>query len=354
MQSERERIGFTCAYTPLQLIDAAGFAPVRLLPLTDAPDQAGSILHENMCPVVKRIIDRALFGDLPDISGLVVMNSCETMRRLADAWKKVRPDDRVVLVDLPVAPGSAAVEHFSAELVRLAGMLSDWAGRPVTPDALAKSIGEYNKLAALLGKLEDMVVRGALPGGRRALQDFFNRSVSLPVDELLVEIDMVVRAEGSLKENPAGVPVYLFGNMLADPQAVEVFEKCGCLVVGDDLCSGSRQVCPIETSAGGDPFHQLAVGLLGRPACARTISGLPGAIAGQVLDGVRRTKARGVIAHVMKFCDPYLARIPGIREKLREEGVPLLVLEGDCTLRSLGQQRTRIEAFAETLQGGGS
>lgn len=354
MPPERERIGFTCAYTPLPLIDAAGFSPVRLLPLTDAPDQAGSILHENLCPFVKRIIDRALFGDLPEISGLVVMNSCETMRRLGDAWRKIRPKDRVVLVDLPVATSAAGVEHFASELVRLAGILSGWAGRPVTPDAVSKSIAEYNRLAALLGKLEGMAIRGALPGGRRALQDIFNRSVSLPVDELLVEYDMVVRAEGSLKENPSGVPVYLFGNMLADPQAVEVFEKCGCRLVGDDLCTGSRQLWPIEASSGGDPFHQLAVGLLGRPTCARTLAGLPGHLAGQVLDGVRRTRARGVIAHVMKFCDPYLARLPAVREKLRGEGVPLLVLEGDCTLRSLGQQRTRIEAFAETLQGGGS
>jgi len=354
MSPERERIGFTCAYTPLALIDAAGFSPVRILPITDAPDQAGSVLHENLCPFVKKIIDRALFGDLPAISGLVVMNSCETMRRLADGWKKVRPDDRVVLVDLPVAPNSAAVDHFSGELVRLAGILADWAGQPVSPDAVQKSMLEYNKLAMLLRKLEGLAARGALPGGRRALQDIFNRSVSLPVDELLVEIDMVVRAGESGAASPEGVPVYLFGNMLPDPQAVELFEKYGCRVVGDDLCSGSRQMGPIELEAGRDPFHQLAVGLLSRPACARTMAGRPGQIAGQVLDGVQKTGARGVIAHVMKFCDPYLARLPAIREKLREAGVPMLVLEGDCTQRSLGQQRTRIEAFAETLQGGGS
>jgi benzoyl-CoA reductase/2-hydroxyglutaryl-CoA dehydratase subunit BcrC/BadD/HgdB len=38
-----------------------------------------------------------------------------------------------------------------------------------------------------------------------------------------------------------------------------------------------------------------------------------------------------------------------VREALREAGLPLLVLEGDCSLRSLGQQRTRIEAFVEML-----
>ncbi len=354
MPTERERIGFTCAYTPLALLDAAGFAPVRLLPLTDAPDQAGSVLHENLCPFVKKIIDRVLFGDIPAISGLVVMNSCETMRRLADAWKKVRPDGRLVLVDLPVASSPAAEEHFAGDLVRLAGILSDWAGRPVTPEAVRKSMGDYHRLAMLLGELEGLAAGGALAGGRRVLQEVFNRSVSLPVDDLMVEIDMVVRAGGSGAAGPTGVPVYLFGNMLADPRALEVFEKCGCRVVGDDLCTGSRQLWPIEAQAGRDPFQQLAGGLLARPACARTLSGRPGAVAGQVLGGVRRTGARGVIAHVMKFCDPYLARMPAVREELRRAGVPLLVLEGDCTLRSLGQQRTRIEAFAETLQGGAS
>jgi len=55
--------------------------------------------------------------------------------------------------------------------------------------------------------------------------------------------------------------------------------------------------------------------------------------------------------HVVKFCDPYLMRLPGLRDALEATGLPLLVLEGDCTLRSLGQHRTRIEAFSEMLGG---
>jgi benzoyl-CoA reductase/2-hydroxyglutaryl-CoA dehydratase subunit BcrC/BadD/HgdB len=71
-----------------------------------------------------------------------------------------------------------------------------------------------------------------------------------------------------------------------------------------------------------------------------------------VVLGAKASGARGVIAHVVKFCDPYLVRMPAFREALREAGLPILVLEGDCTLRSLGQHRTRIEAFVEMLGGG--
>jgi benzoyl-CoA reductase/2-hydroxyglutaryl-CoA dehydratase subunit BcrC/BadD/HgdB len=76
----------------------------------------------------------------------------------------------------------------------------------------------------------------------------------------------------------------------------------------------------------------------------------PGRLAELVVAAARASGARGVIGHVLKFCDPYLARLPAVREALREARLPLLVLEGDCSLRSLGQQRTRIEAFVEMLE----
>ncbi|MFC1819947.1 2-hydroxyacyl-CoA dehydratase [Thermodesulfobacteriota bacterium] len=73
-------VGFSCAYTPLPLIHAAGFIPYRILPMGDQPDQAGSIMHDNLCPHVKRILDRAMAKDLPELSGIVFMDSCESMR----------------------------------------------------------------------------------------------------------------------------------------------------------------------------------------------------------------------------------------------------------------------------------
>ncbi|MFC1819948.1 2-hydroxyacyl-CoA dehydratase [Thermodesulfobacteriota bacterium] len=67
------------------------------------------------------------------------------------------------------------------------------------------------------------------------------------------------------------------------------------------------------------------------------------------MESVQKMGAKGVIAHIMKFCDPYLTRIPLVLDALKEKNIPYLILEGDCTLRSFGQHRTRIEAFAEML-----
>jgi benzoyl-CoA reductase/2-hydroxyglutaryl-CoA dehydratase subunit BcrC/BadD/HgdB len=101
----------------------------------------------------------------------------------------------------------------------------------------------------------------------------------------------------------------------------------------------------------GDPWQFLAQELLAHPPCARTFDPTrPGRIAEDVLQRAQACNARGVIGYVMKFCDPYLARLPMVRTALREAGLPVLTLEGDCTLRSIGQQRTRIEAFVEMLR----
>jgi benzoyl-CoA reductase/2-hydroxyglutaryl-CoA dehydratase subunit BcrC/BadD/HgdB len=137
---------------------------------------------------------------------------------------------------------------------------------------------------------------------------------------------------------------------MPDPEAMALFEESGCVIVGTDTCTGARLHVPYDYSGTQNPYEQLARSLLSRPPCARSILPQePLALARLVLESAQRAGARGVVAHVMKFCDPYLARIPIVFKTLREAKMPTLLLEGDCTLRSFGQYRTRIEAFREML-----
>ena len=109
-------MGYACAYTPLALINAAGYTPYRILPMSECPDQAGQLLHDNLCPHVKRILDRAISKDLPDLAGAVFINSCDAMRRVCDAWRHVRPDDHIILLDLPAVSDDAAVAFLPESL----------------------------------------------------------------------------------------------------------------------------------------------------------------------------------------------------------------------------------------------
>jgi benzoyl-CoA reductase/2-hydroxyglutaryl-CoA dehydratase subunit BcrC/BadD/HgdB len=318
--------------------------------MTEAPDRTGGILHDNLCPHVKRILDRALDGDLPKLAGMVFMNSCDAMRRLDDAWRTLPGGAPSVLIDLPVAADEPAVAFFAGELKRLAGTLEAWGGAPLTPAQIRRGIEEYNALSKLLTALADRVKKGTLKDGPARQQEAFNRAATSPLAETAAFVRELL-TEPAAGRDPDSVPFYLFGNVLPDPEAFRFFADCGARIAASDLCSGTRLFQPVAIGAGEDPCLPLSRAILGQKPCARTFDpARPVRIAEDILDDARKAGARGVICHTVKFCDPYLARLAAVRMKLQEEGIPFLILEGDCTLRSIGQQRTRIEAFVEMLR----
>ena len=344
-------IGFACSYTPLPLIAAAGFIPYRIFPASDTSDQAGSFLHDNICPHVKKVLDRALSAKIPQIAGMVFINSCDAMRRLSDAWLIVRPEDRVAVIDLPTTKSESSVNFLEHELSCLADTLAKWSGQPITFDKIKNSILLYRDLFQALSDLDRRAYRGTFQSGRSALQSIYNQSVTLPPEEILSQTRRLLAETETNVDQSDKVPIYLFGNVMHDPEAFALFDQCGVRILADDLCTGSRMHVNYNLAFHDDVLYQLAYDLMRRPACARTFdSENPGNIANEILINAKESGARGVIAHIIKFCDPYLARLTYIRETLRAADIPLLVLEGDCTLRSMGQFRTRIEAFVEMLR----
>jgi benzoyl-CoA reductase/2-hydroxyglutaryl-CoA dehydratase subunit BcrC/BadD/HgdB len=350
MSRKIEKIGYACAYTPLAIIDAAGYTPYRILPMSECPDQAGQLLHDNLCPHVKRILDRAIDKDLPELNGVVFMNSCDAMRRLADAWERMRPADNIILLDLPATADDAAVAYFAGELTRLTQSLAEWSGRNITDSDLETSIQQYNQLPPLFARLRERLRQGKLAGGSTRMQTLYNEAMTTHFEKSARSLKQALAESESTGPESDGIPVFLFGNVLPDPEAMTFFESCGARIIEDDLCTGSRLFAPMELGKNQDLLLQISRSLLTRPPCARTFDpGQPMKMAEDILARTRASGASGVIGQTIKFCDPYLDRLPAVRETLRQAGIPLLLLEGDCSLRSIEQQRTRIEAFIEML-----
>jgi benzoyl-CoA reductase/2-hydroxyglutaryl-CoA dehydratase subunit BcrC/BadD/HgdB len=346
----KSSLGYACAYTPLVLIDAAGYTPYRILPMSACPDQAGQLLHDNLCPHVKRILDRAISNDLPELCGAVFINSCDAMRRLRDAWGRVRPADKSILLDLPAIADDAAIAFFAGELTRLTETLAAWRGRNITRSDIEASIGRYNQLYHLFARLRERLHQGKLAGGSAKMQQLYNEAMTVPVEICILSLQQILAESESTSTESNRIPVFLFGNVLADPEALKLFESCGARIIDDDFCTGSRLFAPIEIAENSDLLLEISRGLLTRPPCARTFDpARPLKMAEDILRRARASGARGVIGQTIKFCDPYLDRLPAVRETLRAAGIPLLLLEGDCSLRSIEQQRTRIEAFIEML-----
>jgi benzoyl-CoA reductase/2-hydroxyglutaryl-CoA dehydratase subunit BcrC/BadD/HgdB len=65
------------------------------------------------------------------------------------------------------------------------------------------------------------------------------------------------------------------------------------------------------------------------------------------------SRADGVVLTTLKYCDSWLYDQPLLTEHLQGAGMGVLTLENDYEWSGLGQMRTRIEAFLETLRQGG-
>jgi benzoyl-CoA reductase/2-hydroxyglutaryl-CoA dehydratase subunit BcrC/BadD/HgdB len=341
-------IGFTCAYTPIPLIEAAGFRPFRILPMGDSEDRAGQWLHDNICPHVKRVLDRSLDGDLPsDMAGVIIMNSCDAMRRLADAWRRVKPDDPVICVDLPIQCDERSVSFFATQIKEVASWLGELTGSPLADSDILAATQRFNELSDHFSRLQKCMASGGLEGGANRLQSLYNKAATR---EVAASIDELAQIECGESSRQGGVPVFVFGNVMPDPEAISLFESCGARIVDEDMCTGSRLFKPVRLEESDDVFTALAKSYLSGDGCARTIDASdPGKAPRDLLERARLAGARGIIGHTVKFCDPYISRMPAIRGFMRAANMPFLLLEGDCTLRSIGQHRTRIEAFIEMI-----
>jgi benzoyl-CoA reductase/2-hydroxyglutaryl-CoA dehydratase subunit BcrC/BadD/HgdB len=347
-----KKIGFTCAYTPVPLIEAAGFSPFRIFPETKAPDQAGHLLHDNLCPHVKKVLDRALAEDLPDLEGMVFINSCDSMRRLADAWHEARPDDRIILLDLPSGINNLSLDFLSKEYERLAKTLFKWNNETFSLetglDTIQEKIATWNLLAVSVEKIEEKMSRDYFPGIASGLQQIINTAATDSTDKALAMAQKKIEPKEPAKAGRS--PVFVFGNLLFDPKVYDLFEEWNVHVTASDFCTTSRFITPVDTKTDSNIFRSLADSYLKQTPCARTIdTSEPGSIAQKIVKRAKESNAKGVIGFTLKFCDPYLARIPMIRQALQKESIPFLTLEGDCTMGSMGQQQTRIEAFTEML-----
>jgi benzoyl-CoA reductase/2-hydroxyglutaryl-CoA dehydratase subunit BcrC/BadD/HgdB len=343
-----KKIGFTCAYTPVPVIEAAGFSPFRIYPEGDSPDQAGHLLHDNLCPHVKRVLDKALANDLPDLEGMVFINSCDSMRRLSDAWQKARPDDKVMLLDLPSSTSASSITFLAKEYRRMGETLFQWNSKEFSKDRVKEKISAWNSLAESIHNIEKSMIEDFHPGSAARMQNIINSAAQNSVDKALsLALDF---DQSTTKAKTGLASIFIFGNLLFDPKVFDLFEEWNMHVSGNDFCTGSRFISAIDTQANDDIFKTIAISYLQKMPCARTMDTTqPMDIAQQIVEKAKTSKAQGVIGFTLKFCDPYLARIPMIREALQKEGIPFLMLEGDCTMGSIGQQQTRIEAFTEML-----
>ncbi len=158
--------------------------------------------------------------------------------------------------------------------------------------------------------------------------------------------DQLERMPGG-QAGPERKRLILTGGVCNQPDIYTVIDEAGGVVVGDDLCTGSRSFSGLIDEK-ADPMAAIAARYLERVVCPAKHRGLSER-AENLVRLAREKRAGGVIFFLLKFCDPHAFDYPYLREALEKAGIPSMAVEVEDRLPADGQLRTRFEAFIEMI-----
>lgn len=341
-------LGWFCTYTPIELIHAAGFLPVRIHGGTIRVEQAGSLVPNFICPYMRTSLERALRGEYRYLSGVIQGYTCDTPCGMMSIWEENVGPGLYHTVPLPYNSSQSAREFFRHSLNELAGKLNG-VGGTVNPDSLGHSLGLYSEIRKNLLRLHGLRRLGTSPLCTRDFYTVMEAGFSLPPEEYLGLLDRLIGSiENQEPGKVSGIPVLVTGSLVEQLWIFDLVEAAGGRVVADDLCNGFRYCEPADGS-GADPFERLIDRYIRRypcPARSTIQDRVP-----RVLELVKGSGARGVIFLLQKFCTPHLADYPALSAELKKAGLPVLLVEMDESGNIEGQIKTRFGAFFEMIGG---
>jgi bzd-type benzoyl-CoA reductase N subunit len=344
-------VGYFCSMLPEEMFMAAGLLPVRMRATGSTSPDSGDAYFTNInCSFVRHCFSVALEGGFDFLDGVVVINSCDQIRRIYDNWLRKVDTPFIEIVALPRKGGPDQVKWFTEEFRRLSDRLEDHFGVEITSDALHEAIAVTNETRRLQRELYELRKRDRPPVTGAETLAVMVAGTAMPkamYNDLLRELLEEVRdrqVEGRYRAR-----LMVTGGILDDPSWIAAVEEIGGLVVTDGTCFGGRLMSSGIDEEAGDPLAALAQYYLAdRPSCPRMIDT-------QVkrkdftVEMARAFGCDGIIGEKMMFCDMWQVEQFMLTMDLQEEEIPFLTLEREYVTSGTGQLKTRVQAFIESM-----
>ncbi len=342
-------IGWSCTYTPEELIYAANALPVMVFGDVESTKLADIYLPVNTCSFARSCFNAALKGDYNYLDGFAASGSCDNRDKTFDMWRYHVEIPYMHFINTPHTRSEKAHEFFYDELGRLKASLEKAFGDAISDAALKNAIQVYNTNRRLLKEVYDLRRKNPpLISGVEALEIVLSSMVTLKEEhnKLLSHLLTEVSNRSDLPES--GVRLLVSGSVMDNPQLLKIVETVGGSVVADDWCTGSRYFWDL-VDAGDDPLRAIA---------RRYLDKIPSSFMlnqqdrfAHAIDMAKRFDVEAAIIFVLKFCDTHIFDAPQLTEELKTMGLPVLYLEWEHSLSGLAQLKTRIEAFIEMVGG---
>lgn len=342
-------LGWSCAYTPEELLYAAKALPVMVFGNTTSTKLADIHLPINTCSFARSCFDSALKEDYTYLDGFITSSSCDNRDKIFDMWKYHVKIPYLHFINTPHSRSEAGYNFFYDEVLRFKKSLEEAFGTSISTRAIRNAIQVYNENRSLLRKVYDLREKDPpLISGVEALEIVLSGMV-MSKDK---HSDLIKQLLSTVANRPnpprKGVRLLVSGSIMDNVNLLKIVESVGGNVVADDWCTGSRYFWDLVEND-NDPISAIARRYLGKIPSSFMLEQAEGFE--HTISMARQFNVEAAIIFVLKFCDAHMFDAPQLIQRLKANNLPVLYLQWEHSLSGIAQLRTRIEAFMEMVGG---
>ena len=357
-------VGYVCENTPEPLMELDRAFAIRLsAPNTGSMDIATYYMTNLLCETSRALLERAIEGGFNFTDCLIAPDGCTMINRCAENMEllktmgKGKPNFFQQYMEIPLKDDENGVELLELQCKNhILNPLHEKYGVDISDASIRKAVKEHNRVCNVIRAI------GEYRKEEKPRITGYEFHILTLATYLCPKYLIIDKLEETLEELKTREPdekgfrarVMVVGSEIDDSGLIKLIEESGAYVCCDRFCFGSLPGRnPIELNDTESALTQVCRHYVHSCQCPRMMN--MEKVYGRkqyVYDLAKEYKADGIIYEQVKFCDPWAyERLSGSVMIRDDYHFPVLSVDRPYNIASsVGQMRTRVQAFVESIE----
>ena len=357
-------VAYVCENTPEPLMNLGNAFGIRLhAPNTGSMDIATYYMTSFLCETSRALLERAIEGGFNFADCVIAPDGCTMINRCVENMELLKTmgagNDKFFheFMEIPLKADDNGVELLVLQCKNhILTPLSEKYGIEVSDAAIRKAVETHNRVCRVITEIGNFR-KEEKP--RITGYEFHILTLATYVMPQYLIIDKLEETLEELKtrepeDKPYRARIMIVGSEVDDSGFIKLIEETGAYVCADRFCFGSLPGrMEIALNDEEDALTQVCRHYVYNGHCPRmfNMEKVYGRKA-YVNDLAKEYGADGIIYEQIKFCDPWAyERLLGSTMLRDDYNYPVLSVDRPYNISaSVGQMRTRVQAFVESIE----
>jgi len=354
-------VGTFCIFVPEEIVVGAdgvcyGLCGGAEFSIADAEKD----LPRNICPLIKSAYGFKVQKTCPytQASNFIYgETTCEAKKKTWEILNELHPTH---VMHIPQMKRKKEQELWKSEIYEFKKHIEEIINKEITFEELKKGIEIINNKRKAMQRLDRL--RGMYPdvvpiSGKDGLLinqiSFYDdpERFTQKVNELCDELEERIKNKNSVvrKDTPR---IMVIGTPMAPPnwKLHHIVETTGGVIINEEACIGHRYYKDNINIENAQNIDELIDNMLERYMKIDCACFTPNdERIEKIIEMYKERKADGIIYYSLSFCHTYNVESKKVIDRLQEENIPVLKIESDYSMEDMGQIKTRVEAFIESM-----